>query len=160
MSKGSKNRICNRWKDINVSEKDHESCYRTGKKEHAFHHKNIAYEKRKRNALTWMNIEPSFYDCRIAPCTWRTFEKKYACKPRVGFHPTNNSFRFVKSTWPMVIRRKHIHRLVCARLYSIFMPSGCGVSFFHVYALVWRFLPKGKVFAWWLAPRLISLRLS
>ena len=46
----------------------------------------------------------------------------------------------------MIIRLKPIHRLVCARVYLIFMPNGCDVSFFHVCALVWLFLPKGKVF--------------
>ena len=41
--------MCNRWKDMYVSKKDHENCNGTGKKKqqqkkkHVFHHENIAY---------------------------------------------------------------------------------------------------------------------
>lgn len=38
-----------------------------------------------------MNIEPSLGVCGILHCMWRTFETKYAGKPRVGFHITNEA---------------------------------------------------------------------
>ena len=41
---------------MHVSTKDHEIRNGTWQKD-VFHHKSVAYQKK--NALTWMNIEPS-----------------------------------------------------------------------------------------------------
>ena len=86
---GSENRMCTRWKDMHVSKKDHEKCYWTGKK------RCISSWERclSKDALTWMNIEPSLHVCSIAHCTWRTFEMKYTAKPRVSFHWTKGKLK-------------------------------------------------------------------
>ena len=64
-------------------------------KKHVFHHENIAC---KTNALTRLNIESSLCVSGVAHCTCRTFETKYADRPRFGFRPTVHvQYFFVKN---------------------------------------------------------------
>jgi len=85
---GSKNKMCNRWKDMYVFKKDHENCNHTGKKMKTC----ISLQKHcfsKKSKLTWMNIEPLLQVCSIAHSMWQTFEKKCTVEPRVSFCLTN-----------------------------------------------------------------------